>query len=163
MASSSGSARVAGLRVTAPLTAAWASTIKPAPPRREVRPDLGRVVVGLSFAIVRHRPQRPRDLGPGDHAIAATHLDDLEPLARCLIASAELVDQAARLTDVAQIEHLADTLGFQRRIGREQQRFDDVSRSRHDFAPHSVPWTLHWVPWSGVRSQSLRRARSAAF
>ena len=74
----------------------------------------------------------------------AAHLDDLEPLARRLIARAELVDQPARLADVAQIEHLADALGFQRRIGREQQRFDDVSWSRHGLAPHSVPW-------SGVR------------
>ena len=56
----------------------------------------------------------------------------------------ELVDELARLVDVAQIEHLADTLGFQGRIGREQERFDDVSWSRHG-------WALHSVRRSGVR------------
>src|SRR2546426_8772400 len=68
-----------------------------------------------------------RDLGAGDHPETAAHLDDLDPLARGLVARSELVDELARLVDVAQIEHLADTLGFQGRIGREQERFDDVS------------------------------------
>src|SRR5437660_6605700 len=189
MASSSGSARVAGLRVTAPLTATWPSTIRRSPPRREVSPAWARILLSLSLAMLgdgcqlrnhqlpldlrqiadvpqpegdqelargleqvgparrflpagdahespleqvvehalgvhaadridlgaRHRllvrddrqrfegrARQPaprssarqtdepgRDLGPGGHAVAATHLDDLQPLARTAITSAE--------------------------------------------------------------------------
>src|SRR6516162_9889192 len=52
MASSSGSARVAGLRVTAPLTATWPSTIRRSPPRREVSPACARILLSLSFAML---------------------------------------------------------------------------------------------------------------
>src|SRR5690242_15318532 len=52
MASSSGSASVAGLRVTAPLTATWPSTIRRSPPRREVSPACARILLSLSFAML---------------------------------------------------------------------------------------------------------------
>ena len=91
------------------------------------------------------QPDEPRGhLGPCDHPVSAADLDDLQALAGCLVARAQLLDQPARLVDVGQIEHLADALGFQRRIGREEKCFDDVSWSRHGLAPH-------WVPRSGVR------------
>src|SRR6059036_1375776 len=51
MASSSGSARVAGLRVTTPLTATWPSTIRQSHPRREVSPAWARTLLSLSFAM----------------------------------------------------------------------------------------------------------------
>src|SRR5437899_6849547 len=57
MASSSGSARVAGLRVTAPLTATWPSTIRWSPPRREVSPAWARILLSLSFAMLGDRRQ----------------------------------------------------------------------------------------------------------
>src|SRR5215510_5781694 len=52
MASSSGSARVAGLRVTTPLTATWPSTIRRSPPRREVSPACARILLSLSFTML---------------------------------------------------------------------------------------------------------------
>src|SRR5438093_10046085 len=52
MASSSGSATVAGLRVTTPLTATWPSTIRRSPPRRELSPAWARILLSLSFAML---------------------------------------------------------------------------------------------------------------
>src|SRR6266403_5162666 len=52
MASSSGSARVAGLCVTTPLTATWPSTIRRSPPRREVSPACARILLSLSFTML---------------------------------------------------------------------------------------------------------------
>src|SRR2546428_12745559 len=57
MASSSGSARVAGLRVTTPLTATWPSTIRRSPPRREVTPAWARILLRRSFAMLGHTRQ----------------------------------------------------------------------------------------------------------
>jgi len=44
-----------------------------------------------------------------------------------LVARPELVEESARLVDIGEVQHLANALGFQWRIGREQKRFDDVS------------------------------------
>src|SRR2546428_10774405 len=52
MAASRGPARGAGLRVTAPLTATWPSTIRRSPPRREVSPAWARILLSLSFAML---------------------------------------------------------------------------------------------------------------
>src|SRR5213593_2972211 len=52
MVSRSGSARVAGLCVTTPLTATWPSTIRRSPPRREVSPACARILLSLSFTML---------------------------------------------------------------------------------------------------------------
>src|SRR5687767_9920887 len=52
MASTSGSARVPGSRVTAPLTATRPSRIRRSPPRLEVSPACARILLSLSFAML---------------------------------------------------------------------------------------------------------------
>src|SRR5437899_11037584 len=52
IASSSGSARVGGLRLPTPLTATWPSTIRRSPPRRDVSPACARILLSLSLAML---------------------------------------------------------------------------------------------------------------
>ena len=47
----------------------------------------------------------------------------------------ELAHQFARGRDVLEIEHVADALGLQRGVGREQQRFDHINRIGHSSPP----------------------------
>src|SRR5438874_5502822 len=52
MRSLCGSARVAWLLVTTPLTATWPSAMRRSPPRRDVSPACARILLSLSFAML---------------------------------------------------------------------------------------------------------------
>src|SRR5207249_4205795 len=160
MASSSGSARVAGLRVTAPLTATWPSTIRRSPPRREVSPAWARILLSLSFAMLgdggqlRHdqlaldlrqvadvpKAERDQELARG--------LEEIGPARRFLAAGDAHESALEQVVEHALGVHAADRvdLGTRHRllVRDDGQRFDDVSWSRHELA-------LHWVSRSGVR------------
>src|SRR5688572_25911341 len=95
MASTSGSARVPGSRVTAPLTATRPSRIRRSPPRLEVSPACARILLSLSFAMLgrdglglRRVPFRRRQLG--NHQLAL----DLRQVAE--VAQAEGHEELAR-------------------------------------------------------------------
>ena len=57
---------------------------------------------------------------------------DLESVeAAVSVAGAELLHELARGLGALELEDLADALGLERRVGREQEGFDDVSWRRH--------------------------------
>src|SRR2546429_240530 len=84
MRSTSGSARVAWLRVTTPLTATWPPAISPSAPRRDVSPAWARILLSLSFAMLGHDGQ----LGHQELAL------DLRQVAE--VAQAERDEELAR-------------------------------------------------------------------
>ena len=84
------------------------------------------IVLAVAIAVAVYAVKQPDD-SPAHAAGSATLVGDslnvgIEPY---------LGDELPGGRAVLQIQHLADTLGLQRHVGREEQRFDHVDRVGH--------------------------------